>query len=238
LQNAGFPQKPSLRSNDYTSIMIVRFHFYAGTLEKIFTNFSLPLAAADIDRKAGIVTMLISHSYPEAYIRFLAEYHGTRDYFECHEILEEHWKKHADDPLAELWHGLIQIAVGQYHLRRGNREGARKMLRSAWDRLPEPLLNEAGLDGAMLRAWLDEAASLLERGEGIPYTGWVLPIRDQELLAACKERCAADGLEWCGSIRPEMDLIHRHLTRDRTEVVQAREDSLRMKSGASFRNNG
>lgn len=31
--------------------------------------------------------------YPEAYIEYLAEFHGSRDYFECHELLEEHWKK-------------------------------------------------------------------------------------------------------------------------------------------------
>lgn len=109
--------------------------------------------------------MLISHKYPDAYIRYLAEFHGTRDYFECHEILEEYWKEHPGDEQAQLWHGLIQIAVGQYHLRRGNREGARKMLRSAWQRLSPPLLEQAGLDGGLLRRQLDEAASLLERGE-------------------------------------------------------------------------
>lgn len=35
--------------------------------------------------------------YPEAYVAFLHEFHTTRDYFECHEILEEYWK---EDPLS------------------------------------------------------------------------------------------------------------------------------------------
>ncbi|SIQ43015.1 MULTISPECIES: DUF309 domain-containing protein [unclassified Paenibacillus] len=177
--------------------------------------------------------MLISHKYPDAYIRYLAEFHGTRDYFECHEILEEYWKEHPGDEQAQLWHGLIQIAVGQYHLRRGNREGARKMLRSAWQRLSPPLLEQAGLDGGLLRRQLDEAASLLERGEGIPYSCWTLPIRDRELAAACRERCAAEGLDWCGDIVAGDELVHRHLTRDRSEVVQAREQSLRLKREAA-----
>lgn len=31
--------------------------------------------------------------YPPEYIEFLYHFHCDRDYFECHEILEELWKK-------------------------------------------------------------------------------------------------------------------------------------------------
>ena len=31
--------------------------------------------------------------YPEAYIEYLMYFHGNRDYFECHEVLEEYWKE-------------------------------------------------------------------------------------------------------------------------------------------------
>ncbi|PAD68333.1 hypothetical protein CHH83_14265, partial [Bacillus sp. 7586-K] len=31
--------------------------------------------------------------YDQEYIDFLVHFHCDRDYFECHEILEEHWKK-------------------------------------------------------------------------------------------------------------------------------------------------
>ncbi len=31
--------------------------------------------------------------YPNAYLDYLVYFHGHRDYFECHEVLEEYWKK-------------------------------------------------------------------------------------------------------------------------------------------------
>jgi len=30
--------------------------------------------------------------YPEPYLEYLIQFHAERDYFECHEILEEYWK--------------------------------------------------------------------------------------------------------------------------------------------------
>ncbi|SDT56197.1 hypothetical protein SAMN05444162_4986 [Paenibacillaceae bacterium GAS479] len=178
--------------------------------------------------------MLTIHAYPEAYIRFLAEFHGTRDYFECHELLEEYWKEHPDDADAGLWHGLIQIAVGQYHLRRGNREGARKMLRSAWQRLSAANLDRAGLDGIALLQQLDEAAGRLEAGESLPYESWTLPILDPELLAAAQEQCRLiGGATWCDpSVRDE-SLVHRHRVRDRSDVILARQESLEKRRGGA-----
>ena len=32
--------------------------------------------------------------YPEAYTDYLCYFHGARDYFECHEVMEEYWKEH------------------------------------------------------------------------------------------------------------------------------------------------
>ncbi len=49
--------------------------------------------------------------YPEAYVAFLHEFHTTRDYFECHEILEEYWKEDPPEQRKEYWVGLIQLAV-------------------------------------------------------------------------------------------------------------------------------
>ncbi|WP_260405419.1 DUF309 domain-containing protein, partial [Paenibacillus sp. 598K] len=64
--------------------------------------------------------------YPDDYIQYLIEFHVTRDYFECHELLEEYWKEQpGDDPFYDTWVGLIQIAVSQYHHRRSNHRGAR-----------------------------------------------------------------------------------------------------------------
>jgi predicted metal-dependent hydrolase len=29
--------------------------------------------------------------YPQAYVAYLAEFYGSRNFFECHEIMEEYW---------------------------------------------------------------------------------------------------------------------------------------------------
>lgn len=52
--------------------------------------------------------------YPKAYIEYLVHFHSDRDYFECHEILEEHWKQ---DGRNKGWLVLIQTAVAFYHYR-------------------------------------------------------------------------------------------------------------------------
>ncbi len=66
--------------------------------------------------------------YPKAYVAFLHEFHTTRDYFECHEILEEFWKEDPPDQRKKYWVGLIQLAVALYHQRRGNGKGAKRLI--------------------------------------------------------------------------------------------------------------
>ncbi|KPC99353.1 hypothetical protein LR69_02339 [Geobacillus sp. BCO2] len=79
--------------------------------------------------------------YPNAYIEYLVHFHSDRDYFECHEILEEHWKQ---DGRNKGWLVLIQMAVAFYHYRRGNTSGALRLIRRA-------------------RALLDEAQEMIRR---------------------------------------------------------------------------
>ncbi|WP_218197281.1 DUF309 domain-containing protein, partial [Pseudomonas sp. 2995-1] len=64
-------------------------------------------------------------NYPDAYIEYLIEFHGTRDYFECHEIMEEYWKKNKE----KHWHTLIQLAVAIYHERQHNYDGSLRLYR-------------------------------------------------------------------------------------------------------------
>lgn len=54
--------------------------------------------------------------------------------FHAHEVLEAAWKA-APETERELWQGLAQLAVGFTHVRRGNAEGARSLLRRAADRI-------------------------------------------------------------------------------------------------------
>jgi uncharacterized protein len=49
-----------------------------------------------------------------------------QDFFEAHEALEAAWKDEKG-PIRHLYRGILQVAVGYYHLKRGNISGARKM---------------------------------------------------------------------------------------------------------------
>lgn len=55
-------------------------------------------------------------------------------YFECHETLEDLWSG-LRGPLRSPVQGLIQLAVAQHHLARGNLAGARSLLERALPRL-------------------------------------------------------------------------------------------------------
>jgi predicted metal-dependent hydrolase len=169
--------------------------------------------------------------------------------------LEEYWKQHPDAANADTLVGLIQIAVGLYHERRGNMAGAGKMLRSSLLRLQLRELRELGLDGELLAERVRERLQRLERSSAVAadgasdgaaageaadevanvagdrVMGFVdldLPFADSELEAACREACEARGWSWKGpSALHDPNLIHRHTRRDRSDVVRARAESAR-----------
>jgi len=171
-------------------------------------------------------------AYPQAYIDYLVHFHATRDYFECHEQLEDYWKTlPKDDPAGVLWVGLIQLAVAQYHYRRCNFAGARKMLAAAASRLKPERLGELGLNGSALAALVEEQRTALHAEPAPrPFADLALPIVDSSLLGTCLARSAQLGAKWGSASRLEDEaLVHRHSRRDRSEVVQARIRSLAAK---------
>ncbi len=169
--------------------------------------------------------------YPDPYIAYLVEFHATRDFFECHELLEEHWKEHPDDGLSAIWVGLIQLAVGLYHERRGNLRGAAKLFAGALERLSAEEPARVGLSKEELVRSLERRRSAAESGAAANgYRDMNLEIADPELAAACARLCAARGLEWgTPSDMGDAELIHRHSRRDRSGVVAARRAALLLK---------
>lgn len=63
---------------------------------------------------------------PPALLRGIAEFNAGA-YWECHETLEALWVAERG-PIRDLYQGILQIGVGFYHLRAGNRNGALKVL--------------------------------------------------------------------------------------------------------------
>lgn len=64
---------------------------------------------------------------PPAELVQARELFASGEYFTCHEVLEELWRR-TEGPLRDLYRGLIQIAVGLYHAQRGNDVGTRRVL--------------------------------------------------------------------------------------------------------------
>ena len=167
-------------------------------------------------------------AYPQEYIDFLVHFHGSRDYFECHEILEEYWKKIDRENKHSIWVGLIQLAVSQYHHRRGNLTGACKTLQKSlhiFRSQPEELIC-LGMDQAVLTKQLQASLSKIEQKQR--YESINLPITARDLMTRCLKRSHELHMKWGGpSNMTDAGLVHRHKKRDRTQVIQERDEALR-----------
>lgn len=168
--------------------------------------------------------------YPQEYIEYLVHYHGSRDYFECHEILEDYWKRTDRDNKHSIWTGLIQLAVARYHHRRENFSGAHKMLQKAQHNFqthPEEL-RQLGMDSATLYHQISQMLAQVKQHKS--YVSMNLPLTSADLIQQCRSRCRELKLSWGNSsIVMDAALIHRHAIRDRSQVIYERNKALRKK---------
>ncbi|OWR27228.1 hypothetical protein CDO73_23575 [Saccharibacillus sp. O23] len=133
------------------------------------------------------------------FVAFLVYFNRDRDYFECHEVLEELWLERGRDP---LYSGLLQIAVALYHFRNGGIArrynkiaGARKMMHSALGKLAAYPADSLGIRLDLLTAEARDYAAKLDRYEEEPFAFYPLDIEisDPELreqVRAAEERIA------------------------------------------------
>ncbi|WP_127588635.1 DUF309 domain-containing protein [Paenibacillus koleovorans] len=112
-------------------------------------------------------------AYDLLYVEFLYHFNTTRDYFECHEVMEELWMEEGRNPLHQ---GLLQVAVGLYHHRNGNIGGARKLMDQAIEKLEYYPRDSMGINLGKLvqdaRLYLEK----LERYEEEPFEFYDLNI--------------------------------------------------------------
>jgi predicted metal-dependent hydrolase len=168
--------------------------------------------------------------YPSEYIDYLIHFHGDRDYFECHEVLEEYWKKSSDFNRNSVWVGLIQVAVAFYHYRRNNLKGAFRLLSRSRNLLSkkEKDIKKLGMDFHELLNTLDDSILRLHSGER--YKSIILPIIDSELLQQCKAACEKRGFKWnLPSDLQNLSIVNKHLYRDRSDIEKIRLNALRAK---------
>ncbi|WP_223069634.1 DUF309 domain-containing protein [Paenibacillus caui] len=122
-------------------------------------------------------------------VAFLIYFNRDRDYFECHEAMEELWLSKGSEP---LYKGLLQVAVGLFHFRAGNVVGSLKMLRSAADKLAPYPSDSLGIDFERLKREVIQYVKQLEQHceEPFPYYDLSIHIVDPRLAEAVEEASA------------------------------------------------
>lgn len=127
--------------------------------------------------------------FAQQYLDFLFEFHMTRDYFECHEIMEAYWKKQPTFPekkTAEV--ALLQLSVSLYHWRRGNYEGALQEIKRVQANLEfalKDLVEVYDLAGLDFAEDISDLVYLIETRQ--EYYDYNLPLEKQVLKAYCEE---------------------------------------------------
>ncbi|NEN82850.1 DUF309 domain-containing protein [Paenibacillus elgii] len=125
-------------------------------------------------------------SYDRLYVEFVYYFNVARDYFECHEVMEELWLEEGRHP---LYQGLLQVAVGLYHYRNGNTSGSIKLFTAALDKLDNYPEDALGIDLGQLRDDSRLYLNKLAHAEELPFAFYDLDIRilDAELEALVEE---------------------------------------------------
>ncbi|HEX6923010.1 MAG TPA: DUF309 domain-containing protein [Bacillales bacterium] len=166
--------------------------------------------------------------YPSAYVDYLVYFHGVRDYFECHEILEEEWKRDGKGQRKPHWQGLIQIAVALYHWRRENFTGAERSLENAIRNLKNEgeTLQRLALDNERLMEQLKQLYQNVKNKNA--YESISLPITDETLVEKCEKLCKEKG---CTMGNPsdlsDLQILHKHRQPKRDAVISKREKEFR-----------
>lgn len=136
-------------------------------------------------------------TYDPLYVQYLYHFNIDRDYFECHEVMEQLWMEEGRNPLLQ---GLLQVAVGLYHYRNDNVSGAIKLFTGALEKLGAHPRELWGID---LHQLLDEVRIYRSRLEQLPeqpfeFYDLDIVILDPNLLAAveaCKDQAPESDAE-------------------------------------------
>lgn len=157
------------------------------------------------------------------YVDFCNYFNGNQDYFECHEVLEEYWKEVAPGDKEHVLAGLVQLATGMYHWRRSNFSGAARILTKSLHNIKknEQSIFLKPLNLSLLEKQLLHSISQVEQHKS--FHPFKIDIIDSKLERLVNQRI----LE-----QPKIDehfLLHKHMLRDRTEILQARAAKIELK---------
>lgn len=166
--------------------------------------------------------------HPDLYIDFLVYFHGVRDYFECHEVLEIIWKRDERGFRKKHWSGLISVAVAMYHYRRDNFTGAGRSMKKAVNKLENEknALADIAIDHEALMPLLKKQLVKIEEQQ--PYESLNLPITDPQLIQYCQRLSLEKGSVFGNpSDLSDTALINKHKMPNRHNVISKRESQKR-----------
>ncbi|MFD1030905.1 DUF309 domain-containing protein [Metaplanococcus flavidus] len=155
------------------------------------------------------------------FIQYIIHFNFNEDYFECHEVGEEYWKNVAPKDKMHPLAGWIQLAVGMYHWRRSNFPGALRSFIRAKDKLSDAGVWTEGFDSELLVEQL--SASIQAVTERREFSAYRLPVISDELAQVVQEYMADNP----GESLDAHFLMHKHRLRDRTSIINLREQKKR-----------
>ena len=154
------------------------------------------------------------------FTQFITYFNEHEDYFECHEVLEEYWKEIAPKDKTHPLTAWILLATGMYHWRRGNFNGANRSLTKSIDRIR--LSEESPFyQGIHLENMMENIQHSIEYvNQKKSFESFKIHILSIELKSAIATQPTVIPLT--GD-----HLIHKHMLRDRSEILKAREEKRR-----------
>ncbi len=154
-----------------------------------------------------------------------------QDYFECHEIAEEYWKSKQVFTKHDVEVFLIQVSTGEYHYRRGNFKGALKCYNKACRMLEvhDYSANDIGMTDT-LPAFLESRAKSIENEDAFTPPRFPLNSSMLDILRKIHDvkMSEAEFKAYLNShYITDESIIHKHLVRDRSAVIAARDEARR-----------
>lgn len=114
------------------------------------------------------------------FVQFVYYFNVKKDFYECHEVLEELWMEEGRPPIIQ---GLLQAAVALYHFSYGNVSGAKKLFTGALQKLSAYNDEVLGIQLKQFRNDCETYLARLEQYDEYPFDFYTFSIQmiDREL---------------------------------------------------------
>lgn len=149
------------------------------------------------------------------WFHYLFEFHVTRDYYACHDYLEEKWFE-LGNPQNHILMAFIMLAVSCYHYRANNLKGAQILIHKAIPifNLNIEKISEYDIDQIELFKLLDNLQSDLNHH--IPFKDINLPFSNKEIEKELQDFAQQHHLIcYQVSDMSNLHLIHKHKFKNR-----------------------